>query len=256
MGDSQQCRALLSTPNALKKYQIIVLGRDAESFLTDAAVANLQKWVTHDGGALVCYRGSPTSVANEKLGKLLPVRWTPGNKSRYRMRMTDEGRDLHWLADVGRESDSDPLSQLPALAETAAAQRSKPLAIVLATGTHGSGESSPVVVYQPYGSGRVVVIEGAGMWRWAFLPPQYQKQEEVYPALWHSMLRWLVSGVGLMPGQKMSLRIEKLSFSNSEPATATVLVREEAQKGTPLAVELIAENAAGASGQRHLPPWR
>ena len=45
----------------------------------------------------------------------------------------------------------------------------------------------------------VVVIEGAGMWRWAFLPPQYQKQEEIYGGLWHSMLRWLVSATGLMP---------------------------------------------------------
>lgn len=236
---------LLSTPAALKKYQIIVLGRDVESFLTDAAVANLQNWVTHDGGALVCYRGSPTSITNEKLSRLLPVRWTPGSEQRYRVKMTDQGRELHWLADVGWDADTDPLAQLPALADTSEARRSKPLAIVLATGMHGSGEPSPVVVYQPYGAGRVVVIEGAGIWRWAFLPPQYQKQEEVYPALWHSMLRWLVTGVGLMPGQKMSLRVEKLSFSTSEPAGATVLVREEARKGGPPAVELIADNASG-----------
>jgi hypothetical protein len=236
---------LLSDPATLRKYQIIVLGRDAESFLTDSAVANLQSWVTHEGGALVCYRGSPTSVANEKLARLLPVRWTAGNESRYRVKMTDQGRDLHWLADVGWESDADPLAQLPALAESAAAERSKPLAIVLATGTQNSGASSPVVVYQPYGAGRVVVIEGAGMWRWAFLPPQYQKQEEVYPALWHSMLRWLVSGVGLMPGQKMSLRVEKLSFSNTEPAGATLLVREESLHGEPPQVQLVPDKSPG-----------
>ena len=113
--------------------------------------------------ALVCYRGSPTSVANEKLARLLPVRWTPGNEQRYHVKMTDQGRDLHWLADVGWQADVDPLAQLPSLADAADAQRSKPLAIVLATGTRGTGDSSPVVVYQPYGAGRVVVIEGVAV---------------------------------------------------------------------------------------------
>jgi hypothetical protein len=95
-----------------------------------------------------------------------------------------------------------------------------------------------VVVYHPYGTGRVLTVEGAGMWRWAFLPPQYQKQEEVYRTLWHSLLRWLVSGSGLMPGQKMMLRAEKLSFSADEPAGVTVLLREEAVKDQLPQIEL------------------
>src|SRR5207244_2789081 len=99
---------------------------------------------------------------------------------------------------------------------------------VLATSVaQATGDGSPVVAYQPYGSGRVVVVEGAGMWRWAFLPPQYQQYEEVYGSLWHSLLRWLVSSAGLLPGQQLALRADKVSFSTTEPATATLLVRED-----------------------------
>ena len=207
--------------------------------MTEAAVTNLQNWVSHSGGALVCYRGSPTAQANERLAKLLPVKWTASPESRFHMKMTEQGRDLHWLGDtVGDFNGGDSLSRLPTLANSAISERSKPLAVVLAKSVSSAGEGSPAVVYQPYGTGRVVVIEGAGMWRWAFLPPQFQKQEEVYRSLWHSLLRWLVSGSGLMPGQKMMLRAEKLSFATDEPAGISMLVREEAVKGQLPEVEL------------------
>ena len=35
---------------------MVILGRDAETFLSDAAVQNLQDWVSREGGAVVCYR--------------------------------------------------------------------------------------------------------------------------------------------------------------------------------------------------------
>src|SRR5262249_46812288 len=99
-------------------------------------------------------------------------------------------------------------------------------------------EPSPAVIYQPYGQGRVVVIEGSGMWRWAFLPPQYQDQEKVYASLWHSLMRWLTSGAGLLPGQRMNLRADKVRFGTDEPASVTLLVRDEGGKANLPAVEL------------------
>jgi len=98
----------------------------------------------------------------------------------------------------------------------------------------GSGSPSPVAASMPYGTGRVVVVEGAGMWRWAFMPPQNQKQEPIYASLWQSLTRWLVSNTGLMPTQQWALRCDKVRFSNTEPATASLLARPEAlAKGTP-----------------------
>jgi hypothetical protein len=104
----------------------------------------------------------------------------------------------------------------------------------------------PAVVYQHYGSGRVVVIEGVGMWRWAFLPPEYQQQEEVYRGLWQSLLRWLISGgESLTPGQDMMLRADKVTFMSTEPATATLLVREESNRRAQLPkIELVSDKDA------------
>jgi hypothetical protein len=95
-----------------------------------------------------------------------------------------------------------------------------------------------VVSYQPYGSGRVVAIEGAGMWRWAFLAPAHQAADPIYESLWQGLMRWLISGGGLAPGQPLALRTEKVSFFSEEPAAATLLVREESLAGGLPRVEL------------------
>jgi hypothetical protein len=239
-----QASEVLSSPDKLRSYQVIVIGRDAEPFLDDVAVANLQSWVAQQGGSLLCYRGSPTSATNQRLAKLLPVRWAPASESRFRVALTDQGRDLNWF-NFATNSNGDALPRLPSLAAAAVVDAAKPLAVVLAQGVGaGTSGSSPAVVYQPYGSGRVVVVEGAGMWRWAFLAPQFQDQEQVYATLWHSMMRWLTSGQGLSPGQTVSLRADKVRFGADEPATATLLAREDVARDKMPLVQLAADGSS------------
>jgi hypothetical protein len=243
----------LSDPQALKTYQVVLLGRDADSFLTDPALAQLRTWLSRDGGALVCSRGQPTSQVNQRLGQLLPVRWVPANEARFRVHLTERGRDLRWFPQVGRESSGAALAQLPPLASSSRAEHPKPLAVVLATArAAGSEVEDPVVSYQPYGTGRVVVIEGSGMWRWAFLPPTQQQHDDVYRSLWRGLMRWLIASGDLLPGQKMLLRSDRVTFGTTEPATATLLLREDEgeRKQTPL-VELRGD---GVEGVRSVTP--
>jgi len=54
-------RSILSAA-ALSEIQILVLGRNAEYFLTDEALDNLRNWIARDGGALVCARGAPSAL--------------------------------------------------------------------------------------------------------------------------------------------------------------------------------------------------
>jgi hypothetical protein len=218
----------LTEGEKLRGYQVVVLGRDAESFLSDATLAQLRTWLLRDGGSLVCYRGQPTAQVNQRLAQLLPLQWSPGRESRFRLSLTERGRDLHLFA-AGPRPDAGTMSRLPTLATTAWPQQPKPLAVVLATAAAtGAGTDAPGVTYQPYGTGRVVVIEGSGMWRWAFLPAEQQQGSDVYRDLWHGLLRWLASSADLLPGQKLALRTDKVVFNTREPATATLVLREEA----------------------------
>ncbi len=228
---------ILADPEELASYQIVILGRDADVFLGDESLLRLKKWLVEGDGSLVCFRGPPTSQISQRLGELLPVRWSPLGESRFRVEMTTAGDALRWLPTA--EGDADPLSSLPSLAATARAERPKALAVVLASGSVGGPDrQSPAITYQPVGSGRVVVVEGAGMWRWAFLPPEHQQHDATYGTLWRSLVRWLVANVGLLPSQELALKTDKLTFSTTENATATLLVREDLAEGTIPQVEL------------------
>jgi hypothetical protein len=81
------------------------------------------------------------------------------------------------------------------------------------------------------------------MWRWAFLPPDQQENDEVYRSLWGSLLRWLVSSGDLLPGQKVALRTDKATFPVTEGATGTLLLRDQSAESKAPAVELRSEES-------------
>ncbi len=226
---------VLGDPQTLASYQIVILGHNAEVFLNDEALTRLKKWLIDSDGSLVCFRGAPSSQISQRLGELMPVRWTPTVESRFRVQLTGAGQALRWLP-PSRDGD-DPLAGMPSLAAVTRSEAKPSLAVVLAHGTSGDGQAAPVIAYQQLG-GRVVVIEGAGMWRWAFLPPQFQDRDELYGSIWRSLVRWLVANVGLLPSQRMALRTDKLTFSTDENATATLLIRENQWTGEAPWVEL------------------
>lgn len=221
----------------LRNYRVVVLGRDAESFLAGEGIDALTRWLSRDGGSLVCYRGSPVASADQKLNRLLPVRWAPGKESRFRVQVTQRGENISWLAPNGAPQS---LALLPSLASASSTRGIRPLAVVL--GNSETGDGSPVLIYQPVGSGRAVAIEGAGMWRWAFLAPEFKLHDDVYSALWQSLIRWLVTSAGLGPGQDVAFRIDRVSFQTGEAVSATLL-RRAASPQPPITVELRREGA-------------
>ncbi len=222
----------------LKSYQIVILGRNAEVFLSDEALARLTKWLDSDDGSLVCFRGAPSSKISQRLDELMPVRWTASTETRFRAQWTDAGQALRWLPGEG---ETDPLTAMPALATTAQPKIKPYVATVLATNAAGGGQTMPLVTYRAagsVGSGRVVAVEGAGMWRWAFLPPQHQDRDELYGSLWRSLIRWLVTNAGMLPSQRLALKAEKCTFNNEEDAVVTLQVREDRWTGGIPQIEL------------------
>ncbi len=237
--------AVLARDGALDDYQIVILGRDAEVFLTDEGLGNLRRWLADRSVSLVCSRGAPASQIGQRLGELLPVRWSAAAEARYRLQLTEAGHALRWLPQSDRRADT--LASLPTLATASRIETVQPQATVLAT-TDGE-QPVPVLAYQPYGSGRVVVVEGAGMWRWAFLPADEQEEGRVYGTFWRSLVRWLVSNVGLRPSQTMALRTDQITFGTDESVTATLLVHQDLLAAEPPQVELHRENAAPGEGE-------
>jgi hypothetical protein len=232
----------LTDPAALASYRVVILGRNAEVFLSDEALARLSKWLDSQDGSLVCFRGAPSLKINQRLDELMPVRWTAAAESRFRAQWTDEGQSLRWLPG---ESDAEALAAMPSLATTAQPKAKPFVTSVLATSSGGGAPAQrgavPLVTYRAagtLGSGRVVAVEGAGMWRWAFLPPQHRDRDELYGSLWRSLIRWLVTNAGMLPSQRLALRVEKGTYNTEENAVASLQVREDRWTGGTPHVEL------------------
>jgi len=161
--------------DSLADVQVVVLGRNAEFFLGDESLAAVKNWISREGGSLVCARGAPTAQVSQRLNQILPVSWDAGRENRFRVSMTTQGKDLRWLANF---ADEDVLGAMPSLAAVATARRrglASVLASTVATESAAGDETVPVLSYQPYGAGRTVVVEGAGMWRWALMAPEHEK---------------------------------------------------------------------------------
>lgn len=243
--------AFFNESGGLDDYLIVVLGRDADVFLTEERIVKLKRWVGQQEGSLVCFRGPPASRIGKRLAEMLPVRWTPGRESEYQVSLSKAGHSASWLTAIGatnseseqgthadpKDKDKkglstplstslpDPFADLPLLRSSIVPDRPSPLAVVLVQRSSSSGEVVPVISWQPFGIGRVVVVEGAGMWRWAFLPKNQQKKNNVHALLWRSLLRRLVSNVTLLPNQKAAISTDKLTFRPDEPVGATLLTR-------------------------------
>lgn len=215
----------LAKPNGLDPYQVVILGRDAEAFLSPEVVRNLKNWVSRRGGALVCARGKPERVIPEGLDALLPVRWGGPPESRFQIQFTQQGQLLHLVSDDARRALAE---SLPMLVAGSVVDKEKPLARVLGRAdASDEGSSMPVLTYQPYGLGRAIVLEGCGMWRWAFSPATRAQQENLYRSFWSGLLRWIVTGADFLPEQTVTLRPVKSTFSTLETAVLQVLVRDE-----------------------------
>ena len=210
----------------LADYRIVVLGRSTEAFLDDNAIDRLREWISLQGGALVCSRGAPASEIEQRLGSLLPVRWQQQTEFRTRAQLTSIGQSASLLPQelgIG----GDPISALPSLALGAKPRVAIGLPQVLVQSATGKdGQAVPIVSHQPYGSGQAVVVEGAGMWRWAFLPPEKATAQRVYASLWQGLMQWLISQQDLLPGQEIAIRSDRLAYVTGDSVTVSVLVRE------------------------------
>jgi hypothetical protein len=224
----------------LDRQHVVVLGRDAETFLAPVVAERVRSWVSRRGGALLCARGRPGALADGPLEPLLPVRWEPPGSAagatgptdfRFGLEFTEQGRGLQLLPRRLLE----PLTRSTAgLSTEARARDEKDLATVLARAV-GPGPDGPAgmpaLTVQPYGLGRVIALEGAGMWRLAFSPAGRADQEALYRSLWAGLLRWVVAGGELMPGQRASLRPARASFTTLEPVVLSVVSGPDAPFG-------------------------
>lgn len=212
------------TAMAMNAFDIIVLGREAESFFDDHTEALLTDFVARRGGSVVFARGKAYGGRFQALAKFEPVAWGSGVTPDVKLRPTDAGRD-NPIFDLGSSGTlEDLLERLPALDQASVTLGEKPLAVVLANSAQPDG---PVLVaYQRYGQGKALCLNASGLWRWSFRETGQAESEAAYQRFWISLMQWLIGGAQFLPGSDVALTSARRYYTSEQPMQFLISTRE------------------------------
>ncbi len=215
---------------AIEEYDLILFGKNVESFLDENKAALLAAWVEDYGGGLVMTRGNPVPASSTLLANLKPITWESAWQEPYRWRPTTAGENVQLFGSVLPGRDDPVWASLPLLNEAGLRGTSKPFTQVLVEGVSdidGRSRRFPVVVSRRTGEGLVVAVNAGDLWQWDFLPDS-EASSDIYREFWLQLLNWAVTYSEFLPGQNFSLAVTPSKIEAGDPFRLRVRCREGA----------------------------
>ncbi|MCP4218068.1 MAG: hypothetical protein GY765_25720, partial [bacterium] len=209
------------TEKELFAYDICIFGRNCDAFFTEGTEKRFTRFVSEKGGGLVFSRGKPYGGRFYPLAKFEPVVWGDGVEKSVHMKLTEHGFSDP-VFEFGQGGKSQELvDKLPRLDQAMITKGEKPLAMVMAESK--SVQKTILAAFQQYGQGRIVTLNMAGMWRWAFR--EKTGDEQVYTRFWMSLLRNLLSNSDFLPGADVSLRSAARCYTDEQQMRFRIMTR-------------------------------
>jgi hypothetical protein len=221
------------TLDQFSSYDLIVLGRAVDEVIGAEREMLLAQYVRDRGGTVVFARGR-AFTDTDAAGELEPVLWEESGQERVRIDPTAEGRSLSAFRSL--QDGDGGLDGLPELLDHRAAADTKPLTSTLAVGTsRDAGAPAPAIVHRRYGSGQVVSIGVAGLWRWG-LNAKVEGVNTPFDRFWDQMILWLLAGRDFIPNRQFSFRPNSANILLGEKVYFRVTMRQPdpAVKSVPL----------------------
>jgi hypothetical protein len=215
--------ALPRTREELFAFDCIILGRDVDLLFSADQLKLLRDYVSERGGSVVFARGSAYGEVDEELAALEPVQWAEDVIRNVRFELTSEGRVNPIFALTQTDPADVVLRELPEMISVTNVENERALSVILARADTGlPNQTVAAVAYQRFGAGKVMSIGGKGLWRWSLMPPDLENYDTVYARFWSQMVRWLVSESDFLPGQEVSFRTDRYTYTLEEDIRFTV----------------------------------
>ena len=192
------------TADELYRYHAIIVDDIEAGFFTQDQLTLLRNFVSQRGGGLLML-GGPDSFAEGKydrtpVGELLPVYLNRDEASSLpveqenRLVLTREGWLQPWVRTRKTEDEERlRLAGMPAFQTLSKASGIKPGAVVLSEVSDIAGNTSPALVAQRFGKGRVAAMMIGDLWRWGL--KREDLAESDLDKSWRQTVRWLVADV-------------------------------------------------------------
>ncbi|MEO0415253.1 MAG: vWA domain-containing protein, partial [Verrucomicrobiota bacterium] len=200
-----------STAEDLARYDLIVLGKGCEYFLDAKRLGLLSEYLRDRGGAVLFTRGKPYSGTFEGLEFLEPIQWGGKVTQPFQLMPTLAGEASGLFGELLPGREAPVWQELPNLEESHHALSLKPFTDILLEGSwslDGKNQTLPLLVSRRFGRGMTAVLNVDGMWKWDFFPAD-EGVEGQYETFWSQLINWTVTYSEFLPGQDLSLHLDK-----------------------------------------------
>ena len=213
----------------LAHYDLVVFGKNVDSFMTPERAEALRTFVRDRGGAVLFSRGKPATADIPALETLEPVTWGTGLTADFRFAPTRDGEAAGLFGQALPAADASLWGALPNLRDGRQVGLVKPFARVLAEGlpdtAHGAvGGKFPALIVRRYGLGVTGLVNGDGLWKWDFFP-EARELGNCYEDFWLELIPWMTSYSEFLPGQDFSLRLPSARGEAGVAMTAQITYR-------------------------------
>jgi hypothetical protein len=212
--------------NEFAAYDLLLLDRAGAALLTPTDVAALKQWISEMGGLLILLDGMPDEKA-ELWRELLPFTPDGPELEATRPQLTEAGRQHPAFAFGIGEAPQTILQRLPEWtgARQVTSESAGAVTLARAGGLHGSASGTALIAYHRYGMGKVALLNGGGLWRWALLPPEQAAYDPVFATFWTQLVHWLLRDSDFLPGQTFALKTDRALYTENEAVTLTLVRR-------------------------------
>jgi hypothetical protein len=225
------------TLEELSRYDLIVLGKNIDAFLTPARLDALRSYVRDRGGAVLFARGKPVTGELPGLDALEPVTWAAATAGDFRFLPAADGEAAGLFGEALPPPGASLWNGLPTLKDARQISLVKPFTRVLAEGA-GEGTSAasgrfPALLVRRYGQGVCGLVNGDGLWKWDFFP-EARELGNMYEDFWTQLIQWMASYSEFLPGQDFSLRLPSLRGRAGDPVSISMSFRGRGEAPAPL----------------------
>lgn len=249
-----------NTETEISSYDLIVLGKGMEYFLTPQRTRLLRKFVRDQGGCIIFARGKPYNGELPMIESLEPVVWGKPLNDKFRFIPTAAGEDIGLFGGALPGPGDSVWQTIPELQYARRCASLRSFAQVLAEGklrSAGREFTVPLVVSRRYGKGLTVVVNIEGLWQWGFFPSA-EGASMIYQQFWTQLIQWAATYAEFLPGSEYSLRLSDSSVMPDTPVLIRIGRRDAKSMTSPPSVRVfkgssvvqtVSSSPSGADGQ-------
>jgi len=226
-----------ATSKELFLYDVVIIGDINPGFFSDGQLNMINEFVEDKSGGVI-FLGGKRSLGREGFGEsslrgMLPIEIGPGGarqmKGAFSPLLTQDGlrHPVTRLSDDRMENVA-IWRDMPVLMQFYQGTGIKLGATILAENQRAPGQ--PLIAFQRYGQGIVLLVASDSLWRWAFGSYTFGGDDSHYRRFWSGAIRWLASA--RTQADLVNVQTDKGAYHRDEKVLITAYVYDESY--TPL----------------------